>query len=303
MNTSSEPAWAPLEIELEQTGRTETERKKNRLSTMVSPSDISGCLLILLDASGTIADLNALAERYFHRDRDDVRGKSFLRELVDPDKRARIAALLERTVSGARVPGCQMNLAVDSAERRAIVWSFDLFATIESGRADLLVVGQDITKFARLEEESRDARGQLKDVQQALTEKEVALQEVLGHLEAERQRWAREIRSNIERVILPVVRLLSVEADPARDRLLAVLQNNLRDLASPEISGMETHSSNLSPREIEVCNLIQNGLTSKEIAVTLHSSPETVRSQRKSIRRKLGIAKSTQSLSSFLSSS
>jgi len=66
------------------------------------------------------------------------------------------------------------------------------------------------------------------------------------------------------------------------------LLNNLKELA--EVSGSVHYSfSNLSPREQEICTLVKNGATSKEIAEALGIAPVTVLKQREIIRKKLGL--------------
>lgn len=49
-------------------------------------------------------------------------------------------------------------------------------------------------------------------------------------------------------------------------------------------------SSRLSPREREVVRLIVDGMSSKEIASALHTSPKTVEKQRRDAMRKLGVS-------------
>jgi DNA-binding CsgD family transcriptional regulator len=56
----------------------------------------------------------------------------------------------------------------------------------------------------------------------------------------------------------------------------------------------------LSPREVEICHMIKNGYSTKEIATVLAISPQTVSVHRKIIRRKLGLTGSDTNLISFL---
>jgi DNA-binding CsgD family transcriptional regulator len=63
---------------------------------------------------------------------------------------------------------------------------------------------------------------------------------------------------------------------------------------------LEKNAESLSPRELEICSLIRNGYTSKEIAGILNISPETVRTQRKKIRKKLGLIGQKTNLISYL---
>ena len=65
------------------------------------------------------------------------------------------------------------------------------------------------------------------------------------------------------------------------------------------INNSDTDYSGLSPREYEVCNMIKQGLSSKDIASTLNTSVHTVHTQRRNIRKKLRI-KVKSNLYSFL---
>ena len=56
----------------------------------------------------------------------------------------------------------------------------------------------------------------------------------------------------------------------------------------------------LTPREIEVCDLIREGLSSKEIGRSLSISLKTVEKHRDNIRKKLGIANRRINLASLL---
>jgi len=58
--------------------------------------------------------------------------------------------------------------------------------------------------------------------------------------------------------------------------------------------------SNLSPREIEVANLVRMGATSKEISSILSVSKRAVEFHRDSLRRKLGLKKSKRNLRAYL---
>ncbi|MEA1928737.1 MAG: helix-turn-helix transcriptional regulator, partial [Candidatus Auribacterota bacterium] len=59
-------------------------------------------------------------------------------------------------------------------------------------------------------------------------------------------------------------------------------------------------SLKLTPREIEICNMIKNGLSSKEIAGLLHLSLKTINRHRQNIRRKCNIRNQKINLATFL---
>ena len=79
------------------------------------------------------------------------------------------------------------------------------------------------------------------------------------------------------------------------------LRESLNNLLSPFISNLENSYQKLTPRELEICRLINQNLTSKEIASALNTSESTVKNQRKSIRKKLRISGKKINLTSILS--
>jgi len=139
--------------------------------------------------------------------------------------------------------------------------------------------------------------------QKALKEKNITLKEVLNQIEKEKQQIAIQTQSNVDRVVIPILNKLEEKLQSENKTYLTLLRNSLSDITHPFINKMETRFSKLTPREIEICNMIKNGLSSKEIAATLCTSVGTVFNQRKTIRKKLGIANDAANLSSFLHSS
>lgn len=78
------------------------------------------------------------------------------------------------------------------------------------------------------------------------------------------------------------------------------LKHHINNLASSYgIEITKTHH-NLSPKEIEICNLVKGGMASKEIADLLKISFRTVEKHHRNIRHKLGIVNKQINLSSFL---
>lgn len=164
----------------------------------------------------------------------------------------------------------------------------------------VIVHTEDITDRMQAEEELKQSNHKLNAEHAALEEKNIALRELLYQIDNETDQMARRVQSNVDRVVIPILRKLREKAGPLEN--ISLLQNSLTEITSPFINKLETRFMRLSPREIEICNMIKNGLTSKEIASALNTSQETVRNQRKAIRSKLGISNDKINLMSFLQS-
>jgi RNA polymerase sigma factor (sigma-70 family) len=67
-----------------------------------------------------------------------------------------------------------------------------------------------------------------------------------------------------------------------------------------DIDDFQNNIAKLTPRELDVCELIKQGRSTKEIADDLHVSSETVQKHRQSIRKKLQIDRRGLSLASYL---
>jgi FixJ family two-component response regulator len=108
---------------------------------------------------------------------------------------------------------------------------------------------------------------------------------------ADRARYEMEERMimHLRALILPLVedmrhddRLQAYEAH------LAMLGQAIEDA----VAGLATHLAtlpSLSTREMRIALMIKNGMTTEDIAMNLHISPETVKTHRRNIRKKLGL--------------
>lgn len=166
-----------------------------------------------------------------------------------------------------------------------------------------IVICKDLTKEKKLEKDLRTTHSLLINEQLALRKKDTALTELMNHFKKEKLLLKNNIQSNINRVALPAIdklRLGMQSQDSGYIAILNVLAKCLDDITSSFVGDLLTHRSNLTPREIEISNMIKNGLTSKEIAAALNISPQTVNLRRKIIRKKLKITNKKINLSSFL---
>jgi PAS domain S-box-containing protein len=162
-----------------------------------------------------------------------------------------------------------------------------------NGKPAVLFFIKDIT-------EQRVAEAKAKKSSKLIEHKSIALQEVLGQIQEDKDSIKKSIYENIEQAVIPTLHRLKEIATPSQLKLFEVLEKDLRRIASPFIGDIEDDFSKLSPRELEVCRFIKNGMTSKEIAQALGISPMTVHKHRELIRRKLGLVNNGMNLNSYL---
>ena len=156
----------------------------------------------------------------------------------------------------------------------------------------------DVTRRKASEEALREYRTQLSDQKQTIKDKDIALREVMTQIEEGKNRIQREIAANVDNLIIPLLRKLRLKG--VSQKYLDLIEANLRDLTSSFGSKINDYKFNLTRREIEICDAVKNGLTSKEIAGLLNISAQTVEKHRVNIRKKLSILNADVNLATFL---
>ncbi len=156
----------------------------------------------------------------------------------------------------------------------------------------LVAMNIDITEQKRIQQA-------LIEEKQLLQEKNITLKEVLSHLEEEKLKIKREVADTVDHVLTPVLHKLINDDGIVDMACYKALKNNLRELAASSGGILHVYSK-LTSREIEICNLVKGGASSKEISRTLNLSLLTVDKHRQRIRRKLVISNKNINLASFL---
>ncbi|MEW6413078.1 MAG: PAS domain S-box protein [Candidatus Zixiibacteriota bacterium] len=154
----------------------------------------------------------------------------------------------------------------------------------------------------RAEQEVLGAKERLQAESEALSQKNIAMKEILEHIEKDRDQFREELSMKVENLLLPVVsKLRSHDGKlPAKD--IDHLEDILKSILAREIDVFKRNLARLSGREIQICEMIRNGLSSKEIAEVLGISLDTVQKHRESIRDKLQIKRSQVNLTTYLRS-
>lgn len=151
-----------------------------------------------------------------------------------------------------------------------------------------------------IREKMRYAQEELKMERAMLRESNSALRVVLSRIEDEKKTIKDTIATNVDKILMPTLYMLESEVPVKQKAYVELLKGSLQEIASPLIDRLTRDYLNLTPIETQVCNMIRRGLTTKEIAGIRHVAPATVRGQRESIRRKLGLLRRSVNLTTFL---
>lgn len=151
--------------------------------------------------------------------------------------------------------------------------------------------------------ELQETNRQLTLERQALQESNTAMRIVLSRIEQEKQEIHQDIKTNVEKILMPILQALASQLPQSQGKYVDMLKANLEEITSPFISHLSSAYHSLTPTEIAISNMIRNGLRTKEIAQIRGVSTATVNRHREHIRRKLKITNSEANLATYLQSS
>ncbi len=161
---------------------------------------------------------------------------------------------------------------------------------------------RNITEHKKIEESLRKMTDRLQNEQKALTEKNIALRQVLKHIEKDRKDYRHKLALSIEEMVFPILNKLKKNGVTDLESEIDEIRDNLDALVEKDIDHFKEKFEQLTPREIEMCYLIRNGYTSKEISSELNLSVVTIHKHRELIRKKLGLANKRVNLAGYLKS-
>jgi PAS domain S-box-containing protein len=250
--------------------------------------------IIVTDLTGNVMDWNPASERMFGYTKDQILSKSVFVLTPNPD-------------------GVQLKQHTSTVCRDGDVWkgeyefvradgsrgiAFSVFAMLKDDRGmayGSVGLCHDLTERKRLEE-------RLTVKSQELQEKNLALNTLLRHAETERTVACQRVVADLSRRINDrLTRILDGRHKPQTVETHAKLL--LQELGvAPNPGGLDQSSPTLkfTEKELEVAQLIRLGKTTEEIAFILNKSPDTIRLQRISIRKKLGLGRKDRNLAGYL---
>jgi PAS domain S-box-containing protein len=170
------------------------------------------------------------------------------------------------------------------------------------GEPCMLAAIRDVTEEVAADERLKGISAELRVESDRLREKHRALSEILAGLQQDKSSYRHEMSSSVANLLRPLIDKMWASHGRLDREDVDLLEQRLDMIGGATIGGPREKLARLTRREREVCRLIGDGHSSREIAHRLGLSHETVNKHRQSIRRKLQIDHRGINLTSYLRS-
>jgi PAS domain S-box-containing protein len=164
-----------------------------------------------------------------------------------------------------------------------------------------ITVLNDITARKRAEEALKKRDRELEVKSRTLTEMNAALKILLKQREKDKDEVEANVLSHVKQLVMPYMEKLKKCRIGAKEKgYVSILESTMKEIVSPFSNKLSSKYLNLTPKEIEIANLIKEGKTTKEIGELSNVSPGTVAFHRNNIRIKLNLKNKKDNLRSYL---
>jgi DNA-binding NarL/FixJ family response regulator len=137
----------------------------------------------------------------------------------------------------------------------------------------------------------------------SLEEANTALKVLLKHREEDKASIEEHVLTNVRKLILPYIENLKhLKLTESQMAQVGIIETNLQEIISPFLRNLTSTYLSLTPREIQIANLIKEGRTTKDMTDILHISATAIDFHRKNLRSKLGIKNKRNNLRTYISS-
>ncbi len=253
--------------------------------------------ILHIDNEGIITASNEKLAKILGSSVEKLVGFDLLRSSKDEDVRAATISVLSG--KKAYYEGNYLSVTGDG---RAYLSGF--FSPISSSDGSIVAgigIIEDITErkdteealqqaHNDLEQRVADRTAQLDLKTERLIETNVALKILLEKREEDKKELEKEVMFNVEKFIYPYLGKLKGRCNEnCQIDFVKIIQSNLNELTSSFAHTHKNYLSNLTPAQLQIANLIKQGLTTKEIASLLNLSPSTIACHRQEIRKKLAL--------------
>ena len=237
--------------------------------------------------------------RYHGKKPNELLGKSFL-PYVGPEVKREVLEFIKSATPDHPVVTTPQRITNKTGETIWVEWCRRALFDDTGKLYAIQGVGRDITEFKKAEAALKSSKEALHKKNAELEHKNAALNELLEQIEIQKKHIKDDVIANTEDLLIPILQQLISKGSKFDNRYITLIKRSLEDLTSSFGRKITQRSLKLTPREIEICNMVKRDLSSKEIAALLNISLNTVGRHRHSIRKKLDIANANVNLNTFL---
>jgi PAS domain S-box-containing protein len=269
-------------------------QSENKMRALLNATTES---VILIDKKGIVLTVNETAAQRLGTTVDELQGVNIY-SLLSPKVAKRRKMWVNKLIRSRKAIHFE-------DERDGRMWSHSVYAVLDKrGRVvQLAIYSTDVTEERRAVAQMKEKRAALKAKKLELQEVNAALRVLLKGRDRDKSELEGKVLSNVKELVAPYIhKLMKSRLDMKQMTYLRILQSNLNDIVSPFVHQLSSKYSALTPKEIQVAQLVREGNTTREIAELSNSSTRTIESHRQSIRIKLGVKDTKANLRSLLSS-
>jgi PAS domain S-box-containing protein len=218
-----------------------------------------------------------------------------------------------RTFKTGKVHQQETKVVTDDGQTLTYYCTTNVALRDESGKPKAVIeVCQNISEYTRLKLELQESRDQLerKVIERtreleiktkSLEEVNTALKVLLNKRHEDKKELEENVLANVKGLVLPYIeKINNTRLNEQQKTFLSIIERNIEEIVSPFYKNLGLKYFTLTPRELNITNLIKNGKTTKQIAKILNISAKTVDTHRKNIRKKIGIENKKVNLRSHL---
>ncbi len=263
--------------------------------------ETTGTATIIIEDDMTLSLVNTEFERLSGAPRDYWEGKRKWTEFVTKKDLTRMLGYhKKRRLDPLGVPRNYEFLFLDKQNHiRNVIITIALIPGTRKSVASFA----DITEQKRSETALRKREREVQMKSRNLEEVNTALKVLLKQREEDKSELEEKVLSNVKGLVLPYIEKLKQGRIGKRDMsFVNILESNLTNIMSSFTHRLSSRHLNLTPKELQVANLVKEGRTTKEIAEMMGICAGAVSLHRNHVRSKLGINNKKINLQSYLGS-
>jgi PAS domain S-box-containing protein len=254
-----------------------------------------------VDLAGKYTFVNNAACAMFNMSREELLGTSY-RDYMAPETAQTMFQIFNTIYrTGERAELFDYEILGKNGTKQTRELAASLMRDSSGKPSGFRIVVRDITSRKMTEEALRKREQELKVNAQYLAEANTALKVLLKHREEDRIELERDVLSNVRELVLPFLeKIKTTHLTELQETYFNIIEANLNNIVSPFFRNMTLNDFNLTPKEIQIANLIKEGKTTKEIAAVLNLATSTIDFHRNNIRTKMGFTNTRANLRSYL---